>query len=140
MEESGHVVTMNVRIGSVLPLIVLACGLVLIHTIQTERRASELAEVDTALLDHERLAERRTQAGLQRAREVIGAAAGRERHDHSYRLGRIGLRPCCARHARQRGSARGQMQKLSAGKFHCRRSPFGLLVCRERSIVRGDRC
>jgi len=38
------------RIGSVLPLIVLAGGLVLIHTIQTERRASELAEVDAALL------------------------------------------------------------------------------------------
>ena len=38
------------RIGSVLPLVVLAAGLVLIHTVQTERRASELAEVDTALL------------------------------------------------------------------------------------------
>ncbi|MEJ8838899.1 DUF3619 family protein [Ramlibacter sp. AN1133] len=38
------------RIGSVLPLLVLAGGLVLIHTIQTDRRASELAEVDTALL------------------------------------------------------------------------------------------
>ena len=33
---------------------------------------------------------------------------------------RIGLRPRNARHSRQRGSARGQMQKLSsAGKFHC---------------------
>jgi len=39
-----------VRIGSVLPLLVLAGGLVLIHTIQTDRRASELAEVDAALL------------------------------------------------------------------------------------------
>lgn len=38
------------RIASVLPLIVLAGGLVLIHTFQTERRASELAEVDAALL------------------------------------------------------------------------------------------
>jgi hypothetical protein len=38
------------RIGSVLPLIVLAGGLVLIHLAQTERRASELAEVDAALL------------------------------------------------------------------------------------------
>jgi hypothetical protein len=38
------------RIASVLPLVVLACGLVLIHTTQSERRASELAEVDTALL------------------------------------------------------------------------------------------
>jgi hypothetical protein len=38
------------RIGSVLPLVVLAAGLVLIHTVQTDRRATELAEVDTALL------------------------------------------------------------------------------------------
>ena len=38
------------RIASVLPLIVLAAGLVLIYSVQTERRASELAEVDAALL------------------------------------------------------------------------------------------
>jgi hypothetical protein len=38
------------RIGSILPLVVLAAGLVLIHTVQTDRRASELAEVDAALL------------------------------------------------------------------------------------------
>jgi len=38
------------RLGSVLPLLALAAGLVLIHTIQTDDRASELAEVDTALL------------------------------------------------------------------------------------------
>jgi hypothetical protein len=38
------------RIASILPLVVLAAGLVLIHSVQSERRASELAEVDTALL------------------------------------------------------------------------------------------
>ena len=38
------------RIASVLPLVLLAAGLVLIHTIQSERRALELAEVDAALL------------------------------------------------------------------------------------------
>jgi hypothetical protein len=37
-------------IASVLPLIVLAAGLVLIHSVQTDYRASELAEVDAALL------------------------------------------------------------------------------------------
>ena len=37
-------------IASVLPLIVLVAGLVLIHSIQTDYRASELAEVDAALL------------------------------------------------------------------------------------------
>ncbi|MBC7601562.1 MAG: DUF3619 family protein [Ramlibacter sp.] len=38
------------RIASVLPLIALACGLVLIHTIENDRRANEVAEVDAALL------------------------------------------------------------------------------------------
>ncbi|MDB5873825.1 MAG: hypothetical protein JWQ07_3267 [Ramlibacter sp.] len=38
------------RIGSALPLIALVAGLFLIHTIQNERRASEVAEVDAALL------------------------------------------------------------------------------------------
>lgn len=38
------------RIGSALPLIALVAGLVLIHTVQNERRASEVAEVDAALL------------------------------------------------------------------------------------------
>lgn len=39
-----------IRIASALPLIALAAGLVVIHSIQSERRASELAEVDAALL------------------------------------------------------------------------------------------
>lgn len=38
------------RIGSVLPLLVLAIGLVLIHTTQSEKRANEIAEVDAQLL------------------------------------------------------------------------------------------
>ena len=38
------------RIGSALPLIALVAGLVLIHTVQNELRASEVAEVDAALL------------------------------------------------------------------------------------------
>jgi hypothetical protein len=38
------------RIASVLPLIALAAGLILIHAVQDERRASEVAEVDAALL------------------------------------------------------------------------------------------
>ena len=38
------------RIASALPLIALAAGLVLIHTIENDRRASEVAEVDAALL------------------------------------------------------------------------------------------
>ena len=38
------------RVASVLPLLILAAGLVMIHTFQADRRASELAEVDAALL------------------------------------------------------------------------------------------
>lgn len=38
------------RLASVLPLIVLAAGLVTIHVVQNERRASEVAEVDAAIL------------------------------------------------------------------------------------------
>jgi hypothetical protein len=38
------------RLASVLPLLALAAGLVAIHVIQNERRASEVAEVDAALL------------------------------------------------------------------------------------------
>src|SRR6266511_584383 len=50
---------------------------------------------------------------------------------------RIGLRPNEARPGRQRGSARGQMQKISAGKFHFE-PPFTsfdhLVVEREQPI------
>lgn len=38
------------RIASALPLLVLAAGLVTIHVVQNDRRASEVAEVDAALL------------------------------------------------------------------------------------------
>lgn len=38
------------RIGAALPLVALVAGLVLIHTIQNDNRASEVAEVDAALL------------------------------------------------------------------------------------------
>lgn len=38
------------RIAGALPILVLAAGLVLIHSIHSDHRASELAEVDTQLL------------------------------------------------------------------------------------------
>jgi hypothetical protein len=38
------------RIASALPLLVLAAGLVAIHVVQNERRATEVAEVDAAIL------------------------------------------------------------------------------------------
>jgi hypothetical protein len=51
-------------------------------------------------------------------REGVGHATRRKGHDRAHRPVRIGLRPCCARHARKHGSARGQMQKFAAGKVH----------------------
>ena len=48
----------------------------------------------------------------------IAAAAGRKAHHKAHRPRRIGLRTRDARHARHRGSACGQMQKSTAGKFH----------------------
>lgn len=38
------------RLASALPLVVLAAGLVLIHSVQNDIRASEVAEVDAAIL------------------------------------------------------------------------------------------
>src|SRR5262249_8361398 len=55
-------------------------------------------------------------------RDVSGSAS-RKADDNADRSRRIGLRPRDARDGRQRGSARCQMQKLAAGKFH------GLLLC-----------
>lgn len=46
----GEKLGLGHRIASVLPLVVLAIGLVVIQHEQSDRRASELAEVDAALL------------------------------------------------------------------------------------------
>src|SRR5262249_5290835 len=53
-----------------------------------------------------------------RARGDVGRAGGRERHNHPHWPRWIGLRPSETRGGRERGSARGQMEKISAGKFH----------------------
>jgi hypothetical protein len=51
------------------------------------------------------------------ARRDVGCAGRGEWHDQTHRPRRIGLRPSEARQRRQRGSARSEMQKISAGKF-----------------------
>jgi hypothetical protein len=49
----------------------------------------------------------------------VGGTTGRKSDNDAHRPRRIGLRPSKARHGRERGSARCQMQKLpSVGKFH----------------------
>ena len=52
------------------------------------------------------------------AGDGVGCLACRKGDDDAHWPRRIGLRPSDARHGRERGSARGQMQKISAGKFH----------------------
>src|SRR5262249_27548824 len=70
------------------------------------------------VLDQNGLTERCLHAFGERARDNVGRAARWERCDNGDRSRRIGLRPCDARHGRQRGRARWEMQKISAGKFH----------------------
>src|SRR5262245_10357952 len=48
----------------------------------------------------------------------VGGAARRKTYDPAYRPRRVGLRPRDPRQRQQRGSVHGQMQKISAGKFH----------------------
>jgi hypothetical protein len=52
------------------------------------------------------------------ANNVAEFIARRKRDDPVYRPRRIGVRPCNPRRDRERGSADGQVQKLSAGEFH----------------------
>jgi hypothetical protein len=52
------------------------------------------------------------------ARDDLDYATGRKADDDAHRPRRVGLRPSDARHGGERGSARGQTEKLSAGKFH----------------------
>ena len=70
------------------------------------------------VLDDDRLAERRPHALGQYPRRHVGRAAGGERHYQRNGTRRIGLRPRDARDRRQRGSTRGQIEKISTGKFH----------------------
>jgi hypothetical protein len=70
------------------------------------------------VLDDEWLAEALRQPLTDQAREDVSLAASGKGDDHAYWPRRIGLRPCDARDGRQRGSARGQMQKLTARQVH----------------------
>ena len=87
-----------------------------------DRLGGDIAASARPVLDDELLAEPLRQPLTDQARDDVGRAAGGEADDDAHRPRRIGLRPRDARHGRQRGSARGQMQKLSAGKFHRRPS------------------
>jgi len=87
------------------------------------RRFRHLGSADIAggardVLDIDLLAELLGKLLRHEPREGVGHPTRRKGHDRAHRPGRIGLRPCSTRHARERGSGRGQMQKFAAGKFH----------------------
>ncbi len=77
-----------------------------------DRLGAEIAAGTRPVVDDEWLAETLRQPLTHQARNDVSRAARGEWHDQPHRPRRIGLRPCNPRHSRQRGSARGQMQKL----------------------------
>src|SRR5262249_23793739 len=78
---------------------------------------AEVAAASRAVFYDEWLAEPlRKQLTEQPTMHIVRASRG-ERDDDAYRPRWIGLRSCNTRPGRQRGSAGGQMQKSSAGKF-----------------------
>src|SRR5262249_12987049 len=70
------------------------------------------------VFDDELLAKPLGQPLTDQARGDVGGAAGGKADDHAHRPRRIALRPRNTRRDRQRGRARCEMQKISAGEFH----------------------
>ena len=66
------------------------------------------------VLDDKRLAEPLGQSLTGQARDDVAASAGVKADDQAYRPLRIVLRPRNARDRRQRNSAGGEMEKLTA--------------------------
>src|SRR5262249_26659197 len=99
------------------------------------RLGADIAAAARTVLDDERLAEALRQPLAHQTGDDVSRSAGSEWHDQTYRPRRIGLRPRNAGNGRQRSSARGQMQKLSAGKFHWRLPP-SLSLLRARKWAR----
>src|SRR4029453_11777053 len=79
---------------------------------------ADIAASTAYVLDVKLFPEMLGQALRDQAAEYIRRTTGRVWNDHTHRPRRIGLRPCDVQRKRQRGSARCQMQKISAGKFH----------------------
>src|SRR5713226_7988814 len=83
-----------------------------------DRLNTDIAASARTILNEELLAEAlRQQLTYQARRDVVHATGGKGDND-ACRPCRKGLRPRDARDCRQRGSARGQIQKSTAGKFH----------------------
>ena len=80
-----------------------------------DRLGGDIAAGTRPVLDDEWLAKPFRQPLADQARDDVAAARGKADHQ-AHRPRRIGLRPREARDGRERGSARGQMQKLFGGE------------------------
>src|SRR5438132_1351002 len=83
-----------------------------------DRLGCDVAAGSRTVVDDERLTEPLREPLTYQACRDVRTASGREANNDAHRPRRIGLRPSYARNSRERGSARGQIQKISAGKFH----------------------
>jgi len=83
-----------------------------------DRLGSDIATGACPVLNDKLLTEALRQPLTDQARIDVESATGGKANEDSHRPRRIGLRPRDTRDGRQRGSARGQMQKFSAGKSH----------------------
>src|SRR6516162_3197377 len=83
-----------------------------------DRLYTDIATTAGTVLDEELLTEPLRQQLTNEARGNVVHATGCKWENDAHRPRRIGLCPRDAREHRQRGSAGGQMEKISAGKFH----------------------
>src|SRR5262249_55276381 len=88
-----------------------------------DRFGTDIGSRTRSIVDDEFLAESLRQPLTYQTRDDFARAARCKTNDDAHGPRRIGLRPSDTRQSRQRGRARGQMQKSSAGKFHG--GPYG---------------
>src|SRR5262249_53767449 len=98
-------------------------GATQLNRVAIRSRAGDAAGADAPIrpadvFDDDGLSKRTSHAFGKYPANCIGNATPRERHDHRDGARRIGLRPYHGREGWQRGSTRGQLQKLTARKFH----------------------
>ena len=84
----------------------------------SDRFGRDIGAGARAVLDDDLLAEPLRERLADDARDDVGRRAGGKADDQMHRPRRIGIRPCDPRNSRERGSARCQVQKFSAGKCH----------------------
>src|ERR1700693_337755 len=79
---------------------------------------ADIAPGAWSVLNDEWLCEPLRQPLTHEASDDVGRATGRRDSDQAHGPHWPGLRPCNARHRRERGGARCQMQKPATGTFH----------------------